>query len=309
MENFKDQIKYQKLLNELIPNLDKYNYLSGSEGNVYFINDNFVVKEYRNSYIPTDLFENYFKEIQSFEKNGYLVPKFYAWTVIKTSLNKKYYILEERIKGKNLFNELSNIYSKVKHLCTEEEFNRILFNYTENPKLFTEIVISYLTDINETSKSLLNMKKDKLESFITTLYHLYADCVNSYPDIHENNVLFDGQTLTIIDQMPIKLKSNLIDKSLEDIKEQIFFDIFAIFEKFSMIEQVKCYDIRLEPRVEKIKQETLQNAISVLKKFNKECNKLLSPKNKLTYDDYYNEVSYIFSDKVSKQLAEELEKE
>lgn len=305
-----NQKKYNKLLQELIPNLDKYSYLSGTEGNVYFVHDDYVVKEYYNSLFSIEFFNEYCKEIQSFEEQGLSVPKIYAWDNITTKSGRRiFYILEERVKGKTLFNEMSEIYPKVQHLCSTDEFNNTIFNCNQNPKLFAEIVIAYLSDINDTAKNLLNMEENKLTAFINTLYHLYTDSKNSYPDIHENNIIFDGKSLTIIDQTPLK-RSPLEKKSttLNQISHHVLYDIFEIFEKFSAIQYTKILDITLKPKFEKVKQETLNNAKSVITKFCKHYQKYL-PENIFTFDDYYGGISYIFDNKLAKKLAEELEKE
>lgn len=305
-----NQKKYNKLLQELIPNLDKYSYLSGTEGNVYFVHDDYVVKEYYNSHLSIEFFQKFYNEVKTFAEQGYALPKFYAWEYVSINPPRKsFYILEERVKGKTLFNEMEDIYPKVQHLCSKDEFNHAIFHCSENPKLFSEIIIAYLSDINDTAKSLYNMPEDKLELFITTLYHIYLDSMNSFPDIHENNIMFDGKNLTIIDQMPIEQRYHKFKPENDYLKTQIVYDIFAIFEKFSMIEHVKIYDISLQPRFERIKQETLKNATSVLVKFNKKCKKMLFPNENLKSLNYHEEASFLFQSDVAKKLAEELEKE
>ena len=305
--NKNNQEKYQKLLNDLIPHLDEYSYLSGTEGKVYFVHDLYVVKEYYNSDINVSLFNKYCEEIQSFADRGFSVPKIYAWACVFEGLyNKNSYILEERIKGNNLFREMKDMYPKVQHQCSEEEFHEAIFKPKKNAKLFTEILIAYLTDINDTAKSLLNLEEDKLQDFINSLYHLYTDSNNSFPDIHENNILFDGNQLTIIDQLALRKDPNF---SLEQARKRVIGDIFGIFEKFSVIQSVQPFHIGLKPKFQSIKNETLQNAISVVKRFGKQCQKILPPNPKLTFDDFYFEATSLFDDKLSKKLAEEIEKE
>ena len=306
-----NKVKYQKLLSNLIPHLDKYSYLSGTEGNVYFVHDNYIVKEYNNSILSPHFFNNYCNEIQSFANKGFSVPKIYAWCQIPNKHGKNnFYILEERAKGKNLFNEMADMYPKVKHLCSTNEFYQTIMNQNTNPKLFTEIVLAYLEDINQTSKQLLNMEESKVNSFINTLYHLYVDAKNSFPDMHENNVMFDGKTLTIIDQMPVKKSYQDIKlTSSEQAKHQVLYDIFAIFERFSLLQYLEAFDIDLKPRLETIKKETLDNATSVIKRFGKQYQKILSPNKKLTFEEYYHEASFLFNDKLAINIAEELEKE
>ena len=51
---------YDRLLVDLLPNLEHYSYLSGSEGRVFFVSDDYVVKEYYfHNYIDDETFESF----------------------------------------------------------------------------------------------------------------------------------------------------------------------------------------------------------------------------------------------------------
>ncbi|MBR3885637.1 MAG: hypothetical protein IKJ33_04140 [Clostridia bacterium] len=60
------QILQNEYLRALIPNLDRYSFLCGTEGKVYFVDDDFVVKTYFEPLKNADVFQAYFNEIKSF---------------------------------------------------------------------------------------------------------------------------------------------------------------------------------------------------------------------------------------------------
>ena len=97
-ENFKTD--YDSLLSNVIPHLKEFPKHEGGEGIAYFLNEQFVVKEY---YIPPKEFLKKFDEfcltLQKFADNGIKTPKIYAWTKRLKSGDKTphYFILQERI--------------------------------------------------------------------------------------------------------------------------------------------------------------------------------------------------------------------
>ncbi|MBQ8211666.1 MAG: hypothetical protein IJZ27_03950, partial [Treponema sp.] len=51
-------------LKAIIPNLDQFNFLCGTEGKVYFIDDDFVVKTYFETFNNLMVFNEYCNEIK-----------------------------------------------------------------------------------------------------------------------------------------------------------------------------------------------------------------------------------------------------
>ena len=89
---------YYGFLIDNIPNLKQCRSVSGGEGVVYFLNDSFVVKEYKtledwNAF--ENVFNSYCKEMQTFAESGYSLPKIYAWAQIP---NINYFLNNDKNK-------------------------------------------------------------------------------------------------------------------------------------------------------------------------------------------------------------------
>ena len=99
---------YNEMLLNAIPHLNSCHKINGGEGVAYFLDGDFVVKEYRdtdNWQMFDVVFSSYCEEMQRFAEQGYNVPKIYAWIKLPNlghypsgQPNKyKYYILEEKV--------------------------------------------------------------------------------------------------------------------------------------------------------------------------------------------------------------------
>ena len=93
--------EYERMLFDLVPHLSEYKSISGGEGAAYFIDQNFVVKEYAKDFPSRDekefdrVFEDYCREIQGFAQEGYSVPKIYAWLKVPNTNKAAYYMGQE----------------------------------------------------------------------------------------------------------------------------------------------------------------------------------------------------------------------
>ena len=97
MENIKG-FDAKEYLKSKIATLDECSFLSGTEGNVYFVDDSFVVKTYFEPFDDMRIFNEYCKEIKSFGDKGYAVPRIHAWATIPCLGGERFiaYILEDR---------------------------------------------------------------------------------------------------------------------------------------------------------------------------------------------------------------------
>lgn len=308
-KNIKDletQMMYDKLLVDILPSLEHYSYLSGSEGKVFFISDDFVVKEYYfHNYVDRDMFNSYCTEIQGFSEKGLAVPKIYAWTEYKQSyhLTPRYYILEERVKGNRLFNEIIDMYPRVKDRMTSKEFHKAIYDQLKNPSLYSEVLLEYLNDVNETASKIANMSDENTENFINTLYEIYTTCYYSFPDVFEENVLFDGNKITFIDQhMRI---SPISSENLVEAKYNVLVDLFLLLERLTSIQSTAPLDMNYYPRVKKVKSEIEKNKYEIALKFTKKIKTTLNPKSNTRF---FNPIKHFLDSNRAKMIVDELEK-
>lgn len=307
---------YQAMLQELIPNLDKFSYLCGAEGRAYFIDDNFVVKQLviSESY---DYFEIFFNEIAQFAERGLSVPKFYAWA--KWDFNdfeddkyKIVFILEERAKGKKLFNERFDIYERVKNICSRNEFDCATIDPENHKELYTQIMYEYINDVNESLGNILSVPEKEFDRFIVSLFELYKDAKVSKPDIHPGNVFCDGKTLTIIDEYMCNSKGvndGVFRTTKETIMEKLLEDIFKMFDVLYVFAYMKEFDVEIKDKVKQAKQDVLKRAFGTIKKFVKKSQILLDYEDGWGYSDYLVEAEDILNDELGEVLAKELERE
>ena len=298
---------YDKLLVDLLPNLEHYSYLSGSEGRVFFVSDEFVVKEYYfHNDIDNETFEAYCEEIKNFAEQGLSVPKIYAWTKFKQEYNytERFYILEERVKGKHLFNEIADLYPRLKDRMTPEEFHKGIYDSQNNKELYSKILIEYLNSINDSLFEVANMSDENIEKFVTSLYELYTTCNYSYPDLYEENLLFDGKKFTLIDQ---HMRTSLVSpENEEDAKTNIIIDLFIIFERlYSAIHITRCLDINLKQRVDKAKSLIEENKYNIALKFSKKIKSVLDP---MSAKMFFTPTKHFLGEERAKMIVEELEK-
>lgn len=242
MENNNEIINdffYDYLLNA-IHRLGSTNKIAGGEGIAYFLDDDFVVKEYKES---SDwgrfdaVFETYCKEMQNFAMQGYNVPKIYAWLKIpnfdyytKGAKNfYKYYILEERVKGRNLYyGFLEDFYPACKDMFSHEEFKYITSYPEENVSAYQEIVKKYLKDYIMMNERLESMPEDVLAKFLTDLYSMNLNAKQSTPDIFPSNMLVSDDKISIIDSR-IWFEENGKHFSRKNLDNTFLYDMTNLF--------------------------------------------------------------------------------
>lgn len=305
---------YVSMLQELIPNLDKFSFLRGSEGKAYFIDENFVVKKLYSDE-PVEHFQKFFDEMSDFAEKGLSIPKFYAWKQEENDPNligNLYYILEERAKGFELFNEYDEIYSRISDKISFKDYKTAINYPYKNPKLYTQIMYEYINDVNERLGNILSVPEKEFDRFIVSLFKLYKDAKVSMPDIHPGNVFCDGKTLTIIDQYMCDSKGvndGVFHTTKETVMEKLLEDIFKMFDVLYVFAYMKEFDVEIKDKVKQAKQDVLKRAFGTIKKFVKKSQKLLDYEKGWKYSDYFSEAEGFLGDELGEVLAKELERE
>lgn len=197
---------YDNVLLSVVFHLDKYPKKSGQEGTAYFIGEDFVVKEMlgtQDSLFKYENFETYCRELQDFHKKGYAVPEVYSWTMLPNNLFKdsmfdRYYVLQERIKGPDMFAKgLSGSFDNCSSFCTMQEFNAAVLS--REGHLFKKIVEVYLKNSLELIEKLDAMPESLVENFVVSDYQMMKNHTFGAVDVHSGNVIFNGERMIIID--------------------------------------------------------------------------------------------------------------
>lgn len=216
---------YEEMLLKFIPTLDYFPHKSGGEGVVYFLDDNFVVKEYVGINLTTDasyrqffyeIFDLYCKEIKKYAETGFSVPKIYSWFKLPNFDNSnyendydyRYFILEERVKGRPLYyGLLDDIYPLCKSFCSKKEFYNAVEEPNANLALAHDIVKEYIADYISVNEYISSMPENVLAKMISDLYNMSLDGKFSIPDIYPSNILININNFRIIDNS-IEKKDN-----------------------------------------------------------------------------------------------------
>ena len=212
--------EYDSFLIEVIKNLDNFPSKKGGEGAAYFIDDRFVVKEYikQNPCIKEEIFDEmfpyYFQEMKEFAEKGCSVPKLYSWVKIPNpnrlmerkaahEMPFKYYVLQERVQGRNLYYDIDVIdesYVLFKNLCAFEDFSHMSDNLNfGDDALRVEILKTYIKDYIMVNEMLESMPENEMEKFILSGHEMFLNGKYSVPDIYRGNVIIDSSKLSIID--------------------------------------------------------------------------------------------------------------
>ena len=230
------------ILLALIPHLKKCPSKSGSEGTAYFVNDRYIVKKYNNEkkwVVLDDIFDAYCREIQMFGEKGYSVPKIYAWVKIPIkhhwlfeSKSKEsyyythdYYVLQEKAEGREIYlNKIDDIYEQVESMFKPNRFGRVLRSPEKFSEEYEDLLSVYIRDFIRVNSFVENMSESEIDAFVSSIYGMYLDGSFSTPDIHSNNVIFNGSHLTIIDNYMAKrfVRSSIIDYEVEE------FDVYRV---------------------------------------------------------------------------------
>lgn len=221
------KVDYQQMLLGIIDNLSNYPFKQGGEGFAYFIDDNYVLKQFiiESGDLREFMFENYFnqycKEIQHFANLGYDIPKIYAWASLPTTnsainfayLKKRgwqsaderypsvsYYILQQRAAGRELFcSDLDSEYTNFGKTLSEDEYG-IIINRKHDSKEFKSIFTDYINDFKFMNLVTQSLPQEVIDKIVTDAYNIYLHGQYSTPDIYACNMFINLSKLMLIDQ-------------------------------------------------------------------------------------------------------------
>lgn len=279
---------YDKMLLYLIPRLDEYNYSSGVEGKAYFIDDNFVVKVFFDYSLDSEMFDCYCQEIQNFANMGLTVPKIYSWC----NFQARNYILEERIPGKNVFNfDVDSVFYRCEKFCSKDEFAQVLkkCDTATKKELLSEIIKQYILEFIETNENLLNMSDANLEKFIDSDYFMTLNSVYSQNDIFPDNVIFDRNKLTIIDNAFVDVKQFYDENSS---KVRTLKDIICLFDYNEYVKNLSHINIELADNYVDLQNQNEEVCFEALRRFVRKLNEMHKPVVKIFgyENDYLDEL-------------------
>lgn len=211
---FEFQEEADELLQSVIPYLKNFSYLSGGEGVVYFIDDNFVVKKYfqkfTNSRYAQQCLINHCAEVNRLNFQGYPLPKIYS-IALPDENNKSVYILEERAKGKSLFPIIK--FSQITEQIERKKKARLQF----------ELISKFESDYLKVNEQMEALPDSEIEKFILTDYLMTKNFVYGGPDVVSSNVIFDGKHLSHIDSYfsTKKERGEISDTPSEDVMKDM----------------------------------------------------------------------------------------
>lgn len=310
MKNFITNHDYDKAIESLIPTLDNFSYLQGSEGRVYFIDDNFVIKSYFQPESDLQSFEEYFKEIKSFSESGLAVPKVYSWTAIQRNHGKfKLYVLEERVKGSTLFDrKLSSVFSRCKDFCSENEFELAIGKWGNNKELFGMIVREFIKSYIERNENLFLMSDENLENFIRSDYEIGMKSRYSFPDVQSENVIFDDEKLTIIDCAYLQTP---MQHDEQTIKTMLIRDMVSLFHYNESIQECSAFVCGISPELKKLKIANRDICFEAMRRFVRKTNEMYQPKinNKFDFDVCQMVANQILGKKLADEISSEIQRD
>ena len=252
--------EYDHLLYNIIQNLDKYTFHEGTEGRSYFIDEKYIVKEYRRS-ISVDpsvfdsVFDSYCQELNRFADIGYSVPKFYSWLKIPNIDRKKdvygcedlpcrYYILQERVPGRWMYydiDEFKEIYDLCKDICFHDDLLRIMADSSYGGlSLRTEILKKYISDYIMMNEMIESMPAGEFEKFVISVYNLKMNGQYSHPDLFRKNILVDQSRISLIDNRIQSPKDFWLQQV--DSVEGILNELILLFELNKSLEDNQVMD-------------------------------------------------------------------
>lgn len=295
----------KEYLKSKISTLDECSFLCGTEGKVYFVDDSFVVKTYFEPFDDMRVFNEYCKEIKSFGDSGYAVPKIYAWAAIPCLGGKNFaaYILEERVKGKTLFDlDVHRLYEQCKKFCSKEDFDFATASRKNNPELLGLIMREHIAEFLSINKAINSLSDAEIEKFISTDYNLGINSRFSSPDVQAGNVMFDGKKLTIIDSAYLGRDKGA--DSPESVKATLMRDMFLLFyynENVNWLPRFKC---GVTAELKKLKDENEEECFLAMRRFVRKANEMYTPVLTNPYD--YDACKMVANEVFRKKLADEI---
>lgn len=310
---------YDNLLLSVVFNLKDFPKKSGQEGTAYFIDENFVVKEIMGSqegFFKYENFVSYCEEINGFREQGYPVPKIYSWTMLPASMFKKignfsfdrYYILEERVKGKELFSHrISESFEDCKDFCSEKEFSDAILSH--EGELYKKIVETYLQYFIDTNEQLEALPESVIEQLVLGDYHMMKNQKFGVVDMHNANIMFDGKKILMIDHsFTENFFANFPD---EKIRAIVMKDMLRIISGNERGLFCGAMNKRKWKDLEVLFSKHKQTASSVMKRFINVTNRVLKPvfKDDMDYANSRDFIKMVSSDEAEeKEMLDMLQK-
>lgn len=304
---------YDEILFDSISKLDKCSYLCGGEGRVYFLDDDFVIKKIELDDVPDEDmvfgFNAFCEEIQSFGETGLCVPKVYTWHIIQDGEKVDCYILQERVHGRRLFeSDIENIYSRCADFCTREEFLSAIKNKEENRELFGKIVYRFIEGFIETNRMLLDVDDEEIRNFIKTDFRLVYKSIYGKPDVHGENIIFDGSKLTLIDNFFDTLPNT---HNYERAKITTLKQILLIFYYNELVKEYAGFNCSLKPEFKKMKEENFALCYQAMSRFLKITQQMYNPivKNYGDFEDVLHFINKPLNRKYASKLSSQVERD
>lgn len=271
---FEFQEEADELLQSIIPHLNDFSHLSGGEGIVYFIDDNFVVKKYFKDITSTVQDQRnlvlHCCEVNKLNLQGLAVPRIYS-IELPTNDRPNTYLLEERVKGSCLFSieEIEPIVEKIAR--------------KKVAKLQREMISAFKSNYLTVNEQLEALPDSEIERFILTDYLMTRDFKYGVPDVISSNVLFDGNTLTHIDSYfansdssyvgengEVKLSTTPAESTLKDMLDLMYHNGYAQGQLMKFCGEY--------PEVEKLVKQNKRLVRENMKRFISKSNGLISPR-------------------------------
>lgn len=312
----KQQEIYDNLLLSAVFDLGTFPKKSGQEGTAYFVGDDFVIKEImgdQESFYNYQNFEKYCKELCDYHAQGLDVPAIYSWTMLpKTMFEKsrfdRYYILQERIKGRDMFaHGIGYSFDDCKGFCSKKEFDAAMLS--REGELYKKIVLTYLGNCLMMNEQLEALPESVIENFIMSDYQMMKTSEYGAIDMHSGNVLFDGKKLTVIDNgfmenffarfQDEKLRQIVMKDMLRILSGNLHSLAFACMVKKKVPESMEYY------------QKQKVSSKRVVKRFVSATNRLLSPvfQNDFEYKNACDFIRNVVDGEDEKEIVAMLQKD
>lgn len=321
------QDDFFELLISIIPSLKNINNTKkGSEGKVYFVDKNFVVKKYGPSYMEyftkkklqeLSPFEDYFYQMQDFWEKGLSVNKFYSYAIIPKGENSGLYVLQERVKGKNLFEErcLEQMFGKLPFECSKEEFNRALIS--KDGEIYYAIIDAFLKSVYDTNLTLLGMPDEVVSNFVLSDLDIRNEGRYAFPDVQASNIIMSDKNLTHIDMALLYGKLGRRNKDeVEDNKVMVMRDVTDIFRENLYAYLLISITAGLDPvkaKINDFEQENKRVTAKALSKYIDITNDLIAPmfkkKNTSDFEALSGNVSPVVNKEDKKLILDKIERE
>lgn len=232
-----DDEQRRKFLIDSIPNLGKYESRFGSEGTVFFVDDDIIIKKYfpetPSRVITNELFEKYCKECENYYRKGYGIPEIYSWAAVprtKTS-GIDYYLLEQRVSGRELFlSNIEEVYQKSSGWLNKRDFFYILQNPESSHVIYKKILFDFISDFREMNEKIESMPEDKMENFVWGVYGMLKDYYHAIPDVHAGNILYHENEMKLIDLFLETDESLVQSLKLIPAESLLFARMIALFD-------------------------------------------------------------------------------